>query len=186
MVSIYKQCSCQSQYRTLNFLIYPICSCSSAITATAYLTIVCPIMEYAAVIWDPFHLNNTQQLEKVQCRAASWVLNDFSWYSPVSAMIDYLSWPTLDLRREISRLQTLDNIINEHYSLAIPPRFISMGRSTRLYHPSGYVLPNARTYSYQQSFYPWLIKDCNNLLSYLIECDNFDSFSWTACIAIIT
>ena len=31
--------------------------------------------------------------------------------------------------------------------------------------------------SYQQSFYPRSIKDWNNLPSYLIECDNFDSFS---------
>ena len=70
-------------------------------------------------------------------------------------------------------------LANEHYSLAIPPHFISMGRSTRLYHvhPSRYVLPNARTYSYQQSFYPRSFKDYNNLPSYLIECINFDSFS---------
>jgi len=26
-------------------------------------------MEYAAVVWDPYHHNNIQQLEKVQCRA---------------------------------------------------------------------------------------------------------------------
>ena len=126
-------------------------------------------MEYAAVIWDPFHLNNIQ-LEKVQCRAAIR-------YSSVSAMIDHLSWPSLEVRQKISRLQTLYNIINEHYSLAIPPHFISMGRSTRLYHPSHYFFPNARTYSYQQSFYPRSIKDWNNLPSYLIECDSFDSFS---------
>ena len=33
---------------------------------TAYLTIVRPIMEYAADIWDPIHQSNIQQLEKVQ------------------------------------------------------------------------------------------------------------------------
>ena len=84
---------------------------------------------------------------------------------------EYLSWPSLELRLNISRLQTLYNIINEHYSLAIPPHFISMGRSTRFYHPSHYVLPNAWTNSYQQSFYPRSIKDWNNLLII---------FSWTA------
>jgi len=51
--------------RTLNFLKRNLSSSSSAIKATAYLTIVHPIMEYAAVIWDLFHLNNLQQLEKV-------------------------------------------------------------------------------------------------------------------------
>ena len=131
-----------------------ISSCSSAIKATAYLTIVRLIMEYCAVIWDPFHLNNIQKLEKVQRRAARWVLNDFSWYSSVTAIIERLSWPSLELRQKISRLQTLYKIINQNYSLAIPSYFISMGRSTRLYHLSRYVLPNALTCSYQQSFYP--------------------------------
>ena len=114
---------------------------------------------------------------------ANWFF--FSQYSSVSAMIDHLSWPSLELRRKVSRLQTLYNIINEHYSLAIPPRFILMGRSTRLYHPSRYVLPNSHTYSYQQSFYPQSIKDWNNLPSYLIESNNFDSFSWTTCIVFL-
>jgi len=78
---------------------------------------------YAAVIWDPFHLDNVQQLEKIQRRAARWVLNDFSRYSSVLAMIDHLSWPSLELRRKVSRLQ---NTL-QHYSLAIPSCFIPTG-----------------------------------------------------------
>ena len=139
------------------------------------------VLECFGRIWDPFHLNNIQQLEKVQRMAARWVLNDFSRYSSVSAMKDHLSWPTCSLEVRL-RLQTLYNIINEHCSLAIPPHFIPMGRSTRFYHPSRYVLPNVRTYSYQQNFYPRSIKDWNNLPSYLIECDNF--FSWLHALYI--
>ena len=112
-------------------------------------------------------------MKKVQHRAARWVLHNFSRYT---AMIEHLSWPSLELWRKISILQTLYKIINQHCSQAIPPCFISMRRSTRLYHPSSYVLPNSCTYSYQQSFYPRSIKDWNNLPTYLIECDNFDSF----------
>ena len=39
--------------------------------ASSYLTLVCPIMEY---VWDPYQLNNIQALEKVQRRAARWVM----------------------------------------------------------------------------------------------------------------
>ena len=45
------------------------------------LTVVRPIMEYAADIWDPIHQSNIQQLEKVQCIEARRVLNDFNRYS---------------------------------------------------------------------------------------------------------
>ena len=63
-------------------------------------------MEYAASVWDPYHLNDIQALEKVQRRAARWVMNDYSWYSSVSAILHSLNWPSLQLRRRISRLQT--------------------------------------------------------------------------------
>ena len=151
--------------------------CSSNIKATAYLTIVRPSMEYAAVIWDPYHHNNIQQLEKVQRRAARWVLNDFNRFSSVTAMLQHLSWPSLQLRRKISRLQALFKIIHQDYSLSIPPHFISMTRSTRLYHPHRFILPNSSTYSYQQSFFSRSIKDWNNLPSSIIESINIDSFS---------
>ena len=49
---------------------------STAIKASAYLTMVRPIMEYASAVWDPFYVKDIQQLEKVQRRAARWVLND--------------------------------------------------------------------------------------------------------------
>ena len=83
-------------------------------------------MEYAAVIWDPYHHNNIQQLEKVQRRAARWVLNDFNRFSSVTAMLQHLSWPSLQPRRKISRLQALFKILHQDYSLSIPPHFISM------------------------------------------------------------
>ena len=143
----------------MNFLKCNLSCCSSNIKTTAYLTIVRPSMEYAAVIWDPYHHNNIQQLEKVQRRAARWVLNRFS---SVTAMLRHLSWPSLQLRCKISRLQTLFKIIHQDYSLSIPLHFISMTRSTRLYHPHHFILPNSSTYSYQQSFYS-SIKDWNKL-----------------------
>ena len=155
---------------------YRIFSLNMLLEATAYLTIVRPSMEYAAVIWDPYHHNNIQQLEKVQRRAARWVLNDFNRFSSVTAMLQHLSWPSLQLRRKISRLQALFKIIHQDYSLSIPLHFISMTRSTRLYHPHRFILPNSSTHSYQQSFFSRSIKDWNNLPSSIIESNNIDSF----------
>ena len=41
--------------------------------------LVRPLMEiYAAAVWDPYCHNATLQLEKVQCRAARWVLDRYS------------------------------------------------------------------------------------------------------------
>ena len=54
---------------------------------------------------------------------------------------------------------------------------LKMTRSTRLYHPHRFILPNSSTYSYQQSFFSRSIKDWNNLPSSIIESNNIDSFS---------
>ena len=50
--------------RTFNFLRRNLSKCSASIKTSAYLTLVCPIMEYAAVAWDPHQCNNIQTLEK--------------------------------------------------------------------------------------------------------------------------
>ena len=158
--------------KTLNFLKRNLSSCSSP----AYLTLVRPSMEYAAVVWDPYHHNAILQLEKVQCRAARWALNDFSRYSSVTAMLQQLSWPNLNSCHQIFRLQTLFKIIHHDYSLLIPSCYLPMERSTRQYHPRRFILPNSNTILYQQSFYSRTIQDWNNLPNSLIDGDNIDQF----------
>ena len=121
--------------------------------------IVLPKMEYAATVWDPYYQNDIQHLEKVQRRAARWVLNDFSRYSSVTDMLQQLSWPTLQVRRRICRLQTLFKIINNECPLSIPSYYLEMERTTRHYHPRRYIQGPvyfaffSTYFSFQQFFY---------------------------------
>ena len=50
-----------------------------------------PIIGYASAVWDPFYVKDIQQLEKVQRRAARWVLNDYRYTSSVTLMLKQLS-----------------------------------------------------------------------------------------------
>ena len=78
-----------------NFLRCNLNKCSSAVKASSYLILVCPIMEYASSVWDPYQMNDIQALEKIQCRAFLWVIKDYDRYSSVSAMLHSLNWPSL-------------------------------------------------------------------------------------------
>jgi len=80
-----------------------------------------PQLEYASDIWDPHHAGDITDLEKVQQRAARWVINDHSRYSSVTLMLDQLSWPTLQFQGKLSRLQTLHQILYQQISFTIPP-----------------------------------------------------------------
>ena len=113
--------------------------------ASSYLTLVRPIMEYAASVWDPYHLNDILALEKVQRRAARWVMNDYSSYSSVSSMLNDLNWPSLHFRRRINRLQMFYKAI---YNLS------AVQRLTRHFHPLHFVIPSTRTTAHQQSYFP--------------------------------
>ena len=73
--------------RTFNFLRQNLNKCSASIKTSAYLTLVCAIMEYAAVAWDPHQCNNIQTLEKIQRRAAHWIINDYNRYRSISDML---------------------------------------------------------------------------------------------------
>jgi len=61
---------------------------------SVYLTMVEPQLEYASAVWDPYHVGDIAQLDKVQRRAARWVLNDYGRYGSVTLMLDHLSWPS--------------------------------------------------------------------------------------------
>ena len=100
-----------------------------------------PQLEYASDVWDPHHAGEIMDLEKVQQRAARWVLNDYGRFSSVTSMLDQLSWPTLQTRCKLSRLQTLHKVFYHQLLLTIPPYYLPTTLSTRLYHPLHYVLP---------------------------------------------
>ena len=52
--------------KVLNFIKRNLSDCSSKTKASACLSLVHPIMEYASCVWDPHEAVNIQALEKVQ------------------------------------------------------------------------------------------------------------------------
>lgn len=136
-----------------------------------------PSMEYAAAVWDPHHVGDIQELEKVQRRAARWVLNDYGRYNSVTSMLGHLGWDTLQKRRMITRLQTLFKILHHNYALKIPHYYLPQTRITRQYHLLHFIIPYSSTAAYQQSFYSKTIKEWNHLPTAIIEHSDMNLFT---------
>ena len=121
--------------QTFTFLWRNLSKCSPPIKASAYLTLVHPIMEYAAAAWDPYQQNNINTLKIIiQCRVARWVMNDCGRYSSVSNLLHDLNWQPLQVCRKISRLQIFYKAVHNLTALSIPQYFLSTSCPTRNHH----------------------------------------------------
>jgi hypothetical protein len=61
-------------------------------------------MEYACVVWDPITQKNITELERVQRKAARFVMGDYKTTSSVRSMLEHLKWPTLEERRKRAKV----------------------------------------------------------------------------------
>ena len=67
---------CNKASKALNFVRRNLSKCSTEVKSTTYLSLVRPIMEYAACVWDQYQKYLTKYIEKIQGRAARWVLSE--------------------------------------------------------------------------------------------------------------
>ena len=63
-----------------------------------------------------------------------------SSYIPIH-MLQQLSWPKLQTRRKISRLQIFHKILHNDIPISIPSNYLPMARETRQFHQHHFILP---------------------------------------------
>ncbi len=81
--------------RCLGFIKRNISNCPQELREMAHLSLVRFQLEYACVTWDPHHLKDISNLEKIQRKAERFVKQDHSKYSSVTRMIHELGWKNL-------------------------------------------------------------------------------------------
>jgi len=86
-------------WKALHFIMCILKKGNSSIKNLAYMTLVCPILEYGAVCWDPYSEEQIHALNRVQKKVAKFVYH-----------MNESNWETLSQRREISRICPLFKI----------------------------------------------------------------------------
>ena len=147
------------------------------VKANAYSSLVRPKMEYAATVWDPPSKTSINKLERVQRRAARFVLNYYSHYSSVNQMLKTLNWPTLQVRRTVSKITLMYKIVNN--LVAVPHSYLPPFLTTpsRTSHLLSFQRPYTRTTYYSQSFFPSTIVLWNRLPCHIVSSPTIDSFA---------
>ena len=143
----------------------------------AYKALVRPHLEYASTVWSPWQQGLSAMLEKVQCHAARFVLNDYSHHSNVTNMLSRLQWDSLELRRKQSQLHML---YKSNHGLAAFPIcdyvLPSATLMTRGSHPFKIQPMFAIKNSPKQSFLPSTIPMWNNLPQSVINSPTLQLF----------
>ena len=126
----------------------------------------------AAAVWSPHLQYHIHQLEKVQRSAARFVMNDYARYSSVTNMLNYLSWPTLEQRRNqikplVLFFKIVHDIVDGSTLILTPLNTITRGHHFR------YALPFS---SYLNSFLPLTIRLWNKLPAILSEIGKINDF----------
>ena len=91
-------------------------------------------MEYGATVWDPYQKSNSDKVERVQHRTASFVKNRYSRFSSVSDMSDVLGWTPLSQSRQEVRLILLYKIINGLAQVPFESILVEAYKGTRRKH----------------------------------------------------
>ena len=136
------------------------------------------VLRYRKLLMDDksgmMKYQHTQSLEMVQRRAARFVTGDFYRTSSVNNMLHQLQWPTLQERRAESKVIMMFRIVNNLVAIPneclIPTEAIVRGYNHR------YLVPYARTDTYQRSFFPDTIRLWNNLPSSIVACNSINIF----------
>ncbi|XP_074641142.1 uncharacterized protein LOC141898896 [Tubulanus polymorphus] len=150
-----------SASRTLGFLMRNLKYAPRQLKATAYKSLVRSKLEYAGSVWDPHLVKDVDALEKVQRRAARFVMPDYKRTSSVSTMLEHLDWPQLADRRRHCRISMMQKILNQE--TAIPKdHYITtgLGKTRRR---NDFKLSQFRTSTeeYRNSFFPRTVVEWN-------------------------
>ena len=103
-------------------------------------------------------------LEKVQRRAARYVMGRYRYRSSVGEMIKQLEWKSLQLRRKEARLNMMYKIVNDKVAINPDKYFNKPNRtSSRHTQPHSFAIPSTSKDYRKWSFFCNTVRDWNSL-----------------------
>ena len=162
---------------TLGFLRRNLRTCPIDCRQIAYISLVHPIMEYGATVWNPYLKKDINHPESVQHQAARFITKDYKSREKgcVTKMLNDLDIPSLEIRCKEARLAMMYNVVNELLPALPPSNFFQPAKQRRkvkipthlkdyivdttatdrlVYnHPRCYVVPRSKADQYKHSFF---------------------------------
>ena len=118
----------------------------------------------------------TEQIEKVQRRAARWATCNFDRMASVSAMLETLGWRILEQRRVDSCLCLFYKIVNNMDAVPLPDYIKPNPRTSRRGHSMTFHQIHTRKDFYKYFFFPLAVVQWNALPESAVSSPSLDIF----------
>ena len=144
-----------------------------------YKSLVRPVLEYAAPVWNPYLVKEVLALERVQRRASRLALGQKRGDSEMDYedRLRKLKWPTLETRRLFLSLVECYKIVFDTNKLTFDDLFeFRKSNSTRTNHPYKLYLKPAKCNSYKYSFSIRIVRHWNSLPGSVVEAGSLSRF----------
>jgi len=183
---------------TLGFLRRNLSHCPLECRKNAFLALVRSKLEYASVVWDPFHQSDIDRLEGIQRSAARFITRDYRSRQPgcVTEMLQTLELPPLQDRRRAQRLTLLYKVVEGHVPAIPIERYLKPlrpKRTIRAKQYEGYIHQNivcnfvnnnskcfetipSKTVLFKNSFFVKTVIDWNKLSDDIVNSSTIDIF----------
>lgn len=142
-----------------------------------YKTLVRPLLEYAAPVWNPYLVKDIHAIESVQRRASRLALRQKRGDMSYEERCDTLHWPSLSSRRTYSSLVECYKIVFGLSHLDFEEFFqFAKVKSTRANHSYKLYCKLSRINCFKYSFFNNVISYWNNLPSNVVEAGTLELF----------
>ena len=142
-----------------------------------YKTLVRPLLEYAAPVWNPYLVKDIHAIESVQRRASRLALRQKRGDMSYEERCDSLHWPSLSSRRTYSSLVECYKIVFGLSHLDFEEFFqFAKVKSTRANHSYKLYCKLSRINCFKYSFFNNVISYWNNLPSNVVEAGSLELF----------
>ena len=183
---------------TMSFLRRNLKSCPEQCKKSAYISLVRSILDYSAIIWDPYYTSDIHKLERIQRQAARFITGDYRSREEgcVTKMLHDLGLEPLQERRSFTRLVFFYKVV-EGLVPPIPPEdFLQPLRQKRhiratkysdyvttniidrqvIKNDRGYKVDQSKTDQYKNSFFVRTAIEWNHLENSVVHAETVEGF----------
>ena len=183
---------------TLGFLRRNLRYCPQECKKTAYISLVRSTMEYAATVWDPYSIADSNKLERIQRQAARFITGDYRTREDgcITNMLTKLELQELQLRRTSQKLIFMYKVVEGLVPAIDPDDFLKSARPRRNitakkfdnYQATNIVekqvrnntrcfdIPTSKTPQHSNSFFVSTIVNWNHLEDTIVRATSVESF----------